>query len=82
MLFDLRPKESRKDLFGRERELLELERLTESEWVAVVGARMTGKTSLVKTFVAKSRRDDTLVLYLNLREPGESGTSSPDFPKP
>jgi AAA+ ATPase superfamily predicted ATPase len=67
MLFDLRPKESRKDLFGRERELLELERLTESEWVAVVGARMTGKTSLVKTFVAeKSRRDDTLVLYLNL----------------
>ena len=27
---------------------------------------MTGKTSLVKTFVAKSRRDDTLVLYLNL----------------
>jgi AAA+ ATPase superfamily predicted ATPase len=66
MLFDLRPKESRKDLFGRERKLLELERLTESEWVAVVGARMTGKTSLVKTFVAKSRQDDTLVLYLNL----------------
>lgn len=67
MLFDLRPKENRRDLFGREREFRELERLTESEWVAVVGARMTGKTSLVKTFVAeKSRRGDTLVLYLNL----------------
>ncbi|MEM4973231.1 MAG: ATP-binding protein, partial [Candidatus Hadarchaeales archaeon] len=67
MLFDLRPKENRKDLFGREKELQELERLTTSEWVAIVGARMTGKTSLVKTFVAeKSRRGNVIALYVNL----------------
>lgn len=67
MLFDLRPKESQKDLFGREKELQELEKLVASEWVAIVGARMTGKTSLVKTFVAeKSRRGNMIALYVNL----------------
>jgi hypothetical protein len=67
MLFDLRPKENKKDLFGRGEELQELEKLVASEWVAIVGARMTGKTSLVKTFVAeKSRRGDVMALYVNL----------------
>lgn len=67
MLFDLRPKENQKDLFGRGEELQELEKLVVSEWIAIVGARMTGKTSLVKTFVAeKSRRGDAMALYINL----------------
>lgn len=67
MLFDLRPKENPNDLFGREKELQELEKLVESEWIAIVGARMTGKTSLVKTFVAKKySQGGAIVLYVNL----------------
>ncbi|MGB9729752.1 MAG: AAA family ATPase [Thermoprotei archaeon] len=50
MLFDLHPKESRKELFGRDEEYRVLEKLLESEWVVVLGGRMVGKTSLVKTF--------------------------------
>lgn len=50
MLFDLHPKEDRRELFKRDREYNELERLLKSEWVVVLGRRMVGKTSLVKTF--------------------------------
>lgn len=51
MLFDLHPKENIKDLFGRDDEYKELERLVKTEWVAVLGRRMVGKSSLVKTFI-------------------------------
>lgn len=48
-LFDLAPKETAGELFGRERELAELRRLVEAHrWVVVLGPRMVGKTSLVK----------------------------------
>lgn len=64
MLFDLNPKESPKELFGREEELDELVRLLKARrWVAVLGPRMVGKTSLVK--VANTRIDQNAV-YLNL----------------
>lgn len=53
-LFDLAPKESPAELFGRDRELAELTRLVRARrWVVVLGPRMVGKTSLVK--VARSR---------------------------
>jgi len=71
MLFDLKPKDERRDLFGRDKELQELERLTESEWVAIVGARMTGKTSLVKTFLTEESRRGKTAIYVNL--PGARG---------
>ncbi|WP_434731909.1 ATP-binding protein [Thermogladius sp. KZ2Tp1] len=61
MLFDLRPKEKREELYGREKELEELHRLTESEWVVVLGRRMTGKTSLLKVFL-----NEVDGLYVNL----------------
>ena len=51
MLFKLTPKENRDELFDREEELRELHRLTRTEWVIVLGKRMTGKTSLLKTFL-------------------------------
>lgn len=38
--------------------------MVETEWVAVIGARMTGKTSLVRTFVGETR--DKIALYVNL----------------
>lgn len=64
MLFDLSPKESPKELFGREEELDELVRLLNARrWVAVLGPRMVGKTSLVK--VANTRIEQNAV-YLNL----------------
>lgn len=56
MLFDLKPKESRRELFDRDEEYQELKRLVDSGlWVAVVGKRMTGKTSLLKTFANENR---------------------------
>ncbi|MBS7637135.1 ATP-binding protein [Candidatus Bathyarchaeota archaeon] len=55
MLFDLNPKTSSKELFGRERELEELIRLVRARrWVAVLGPRMVGKTSLVKMAMRKA----------------------------
>ncbi len=49
MIFDLSPKESTSELFGREQEVGELVRLLEARnWVALLGPRMTGKTSLLK----------------------------------
>ncbi|GBC70916.1 hypothetical protein HRbin02_00689 [Candidatus Calditenuaceae archaeon HR02] len=62
MLFDLRPKESLKDLYDRVAEYRELSRLTGSgHWVAVLGKRMTGKTSLIKTFARENKG-----IYVNL----------------
>ena len=62
MLFDLAPKERLKDLFDRKEEYGELSRLIRSgRWVAVLGKRMTGKTSLVKTFAHENNG-----IYVNL----------------
>ncbi len=62
MLFDLKPKEKLKDLFGRKEDYDELSRLIDSgSWVAVLGKRMTGKTSLIKTFA-----NETKGTYINL----------------
>jgi AAA+ ATPase superfamily predicted ATPase len=61
MLFDLHPKENMKDLFGRDEEYKELERLVKTEWVVVLGRRMVGKSSLVKTFIKEHDG-----IYINL----------------
>src|SRR5580693_7365421 len=69
-LFDLNPKDSAKFLFGRSSELDQLARLVNAgRWVAVLGPRMVGKTSLVK---AASERIDRRSIYVNLW--GASGT--------
>lgn len=62
MLFDLKPKEKLRDLYNRREEYKELSRLTDSgSWVAVLGKRMTGKTSLIKTFANEKNG-----VYINL----------------
>ena len=61
MLFSLKPKETRKELFGRDRELEELHRLIRTDWVIILGRRMTGKTSLLKTFLREVNG-----IYINL----------------
>jgi AAA+ ATPase superfamily predicted ATPase len=64
MLFDLTPKDSPEDLFGREKELTELVRLIEAgRWVTVLGPRMVGKTSLIKAARVKLNRP---TIYVNL----------------
>jgi len=66
-LFDLNPKESPEELYGRERELDELVRLIKAKrWVAVLGPRMVGKTSLIKA--ANPRLEDAgfKTVYVNL----------------
>ncbi len=61
MLFSLKPKESRIELFGRDKELNELHKLVKTEWVIILGRRMTGKTSLLKTFL-----NEVNGIYVNL----------------
>jgi len=73
-LFDLKPKESPKELFGREKELGDLIRLIQAKrWVAVQGPRMVGKTSLLKAAGSTLIRQNIKVLYVNLW--GAKGTN-------
>lgn len=67
MLFDLRPKEQREELFGRNAELSEILRLLEAgRWVAVLGARMTGKSSIIKTAGTELSKQSFRFMYVNL----------------
>lgn len=73
-LFNLNPKESPNELFGREKELEELTRLIRARrWVAVLGPRMVGKTSLLKVAGTKLEKSKIKVIYVNLW--GAKGTS-------
>ncbi|MGI0132887.1 MAG: AAA family ATPase [Thermoplasmata archaeon] len=63
-LFDLNPKDTPRALFGRVPELDQMSRLIrEGRWVAVLGPRMVGKTSLVKAVL---REVDRPAIYVNL----------------
>lgn len=63
-LFDLAPKDTPRALFGRDKEMKELSRLIEARrWVAILGPRMVGKTSLVKVAQARMARPGA---YVNL----------------
>jgi AAA+ ATPase superfamily predicted ATPase len=66
-LFNLNPKESPKELFGREKELDEIVRLIKARrWVAVLGPRMVGKTSLIKVANTKLENAGIKAVYVNL----------------
>ena len=66
-LFTLNPKESPKQLFGREKELEDLVRIVQARrWVAVLGPRMVGKTSLLKAAGILLEKQKMKVLYVNL----------------
>ncbi len=65
MLFDIRPKDSEKDFFDREEELNKVKNLLGSgRWVAVLGPRMMGKTSLIKVALSDL---DAKRIYVDLR---------------
>lgn len=66
-LFNLNPKESAKELFGRESELDELVHLIKARrWVAVLGPRMVGKTSLIKAANTRLENEGIKAVYVNL----------------
>ncbi|MEM2185006.1 MAG: hypothetical protein QXO99_07030 [Candidatus Methanomethylicia archaeon] len=51
MLFDERPKENRRDLYDRERELEELKKAMGKPIILLTGMRRIGKTSVLKVFL-------------------------------
>jgi AAA+ ATPase superfamily predicted ATPase len=66
-LFDLTPKESPRELYGREAELEEFVRLLKARrWVIVLGPRMVGKTSLIKAANPALQKIGFKTIYVNL----------------
>jgi len=70
VLFDPRPKESRSELFDRERELVALELAVKSgsPLILCLGVRRIGKTSLLKVFLNESNYS---YIYVNARKLSE-----------
>jgi len=67
MLFIQRPCEFRKELFDRDEELkLALKCVRSGVWIAILGLRMSGKTSLAKVVANELRREGFESLYVNL----------------
>ena len=67
MLFVQRPCESREELFDREEELeLALRAARSGAWIAILGLRMSGKTSLAKVVASELRGEGFEPLYVNL----------------
>lgn len=65
-LFDLHPKENIADFFDREEERQKLQDLVlQGRWVAVLGQRMVGKSSLVKAALNEIE-GQVQVIYINL----------------
>lgn len=77
MLFDPMPKENRKELFDRERELNALDSFTRSHSriALVLGIRRVGKTSLLKVFVNESSYPWIFIDARRLSEHGYSRIS-------
>jgi len=73
-LFNLNPKEFPEELFGRENESDELVRLVKARrWIAIMGPRMVGKTSLIKAVNVKLEKMGVRAIYVNLW--GAKGTN-------
>ncbi|MBS7653194.1 ATP-binding protein [Candidatus Bathyarchaeota archaeon] len=66
-LFSLNPKESPRELFGRDREMKELISLVrERRWTAILGPRMVGKTSIIKATNKRLEGMNVRTIYVNL----------------
>ena len=74
MLFDPRPKQEKRDLFGRERELNRLLAAMGSRCplILLLGVRRIGKTSLLKVALKEAGQP---YIYLDLRILEEEGYS-------
>jgi AAA+ ATPase superfamily predicted ATPase len=61
MLFDDRPKEERKALFDREKEIEELKKSLRHPIIVLTGIRRIGKTSVLKVFLKEIKRESLLL---------------------
>lgn len=69
MLFDLHPKEDRKELFGRDKEVdFSISQLLSRNWLLIGGQREIGKTSLMKVIINEMKKKHGFKgIYVNLR---------------
>ena len=80
MLFDVRPKEDKRDLYDRERELSEIrESIDRRVWLSVYGFRRVGKTSVINVAVNDQRYIVVKVNLMRLYDPKKRRYSRPDF---
>jgi len=68
-LFDLHPKEDRKELFGRDKEIdYAISQLLSKNWLTIGGQREIGKTSLMKVVMNEMKKNYGFKgIYVNLR---------------
>jgi AAA+ ATPase superfamily predicted ATPase len=69
LLFDLHPKEDRKELFGRDKEIdFSISQLLSKNWLIIGGQREIGKTSLMKVIINEMKKNYGFKgIYVNLR---------------
>jgi len=69
LLFDLHPKEDRKELFGRDKEIdYAISQLLSKNWLAIGGQREIGKTSFMKVIISEMKKNYGFKgIYVNLR---------------
>jgi len=61
------PCESREELFDRDEELkLGIKCVKNNVWIAILGLRMSGKTSLAKVIANELKREGYTPIYVNL----------------
>ncbi len=68
-MFDLHPKEDRKELFGRDKEIdYAISQLLSKNWLTIGGQREIGKTSLMKVVMNEMKKNYGFKgIYVNLR---------------
>ena len=68
-MFDLHPKEDRKELFGRDKEIdYAISQLLSKNWLAIGGQREIGKTSFMKVIISEMKKNYGFKgIYVNLR---------------
>ena len=78
MLFDLKPKEKRTELYNRDKELETLSKFVEkgSPIILIVGIRRIGKTSVLKTFLNEGLKP---YIFIDARKLSEFGFSKAGF---
>ena len=80
LLFSTRPKERREDLYDRDKEIEVIkDSISRGEWIAVLGMRRIGKTSVVNVAVNESGGVKLRIDLLRLYNPAKKQYSKEEF---
>ncbi|MBP1358337.1 MAG: ATP-binding protein [Sulfolobus sp.] len=80
MLFSTRPKEDRKDLYDREKEIEMIkDSINRKEWLAVLGIKRIGKTSIVNVATKESNGIALQLNIMRLYDPKKKRYKREDF---